>query len=136
MERASGGVIRHADHYLVLQYDLGHWGFVKGHIEADETPVDAFLREAYEETGLTAQDLSIIPGFHEKIHYFYKKGGQTIFKEVQYFLADSRSRTIALSFEHKTYLWLPFMEAIKTITFPEDREILEKAHAFLYRAKK
>jgi len=131
MEQSSGGVIRHHDTYLILQYGLGHWGFVKGHIEAGETPTDAFLREAREETGLTAHDLRLIEGFNEKIHYFYKKNGQTIYKEVQYFLADSHTQVISLSSEHKAYLWLPFQKAIKTITFPEDREILEKADAFL-----
>jgi 8-oxo-dGTP pyrophosphatase MutT (NUDIX family) len=131
MECSSGGVIRHLDTYLILQYGLGHWGFVKGHIEPGETARDAFLREAAEEAGLTETDLTILEGFNESIHYFYKKNGQSVFKEVQYCLADSSSNAVRLSSEHKAFRWLPYEEAYKQITFPEDQGILEKAHRFL-----
>lgn len=131
MERSSGGVIRYEDMFLLLHYGLGHWGFVKGHVETGETVRDAFLREAHEEAGLTSTDLDIIPGFQEKIHYFYKKGSQTIYKEVYYCLADSKTIHVTLSSEHTAYQWLPYKEALETLTFPEDQGILEKAQAFL-----
>jgi 8-oxo-dGTP pyrophosphatase MutT (NUDIX family) len=135
MERSSGGVIRYQDMFLLLHYGLGHWGFVKGHLEIGETPMDAFLREAQEEAGFAPTDLSIIPGFEEKIHYFFKKGTQTICKEVHYFLADSSKMMITLSSEHTAYQWLTYQEALETLTFPEDQGILEKAYAFLRSAK-
>ena len=131
MEVSSGGVIRHQDAFLILQYGLGHWGFVKGHIEPGETAIDAFFREAAEETGLTTADLRLIDGFHERIHYVYNKNGQAVYKEVQYFLADSRTITVRLSSEHQTFRWLPYDEALKQITFPEDQGVLKKAFRFL-----
>ena len=135
MEHSCGGVIRYQDMFLLLHYGLGHWGFVKGHVETGETPLQTFLREAQEESGLTADNLTIIPGFQEKIHYVYKKGTQIMYKEVNYFLADSNKMIITLSSEHTAYQWLPYQEALETLTFPEDQEILEKAYAFLNAPK-
>ena len=131
MEFSSGAVIRHHETFLILQYGLGHWGFVKGHIEPGETAIDAFYREAAEETGLTTTDLLLIDGFHEIIHYIYKKNGHNVYKEVQYYLADSQTTTVRLSSEHKTSRWLPYDEALKQITFPGDQEVFKKAHRFL-----
>lgn len=130
VERSSGGVIFNDDEYLLLKYGWGHWGFVKGKIEKDETYTDTFLREAEEETGLTPDELRIIDGFKESISYFYKKHGNTIYKEVFYLLAESSSKDISLSYEHDDYLWLPFEKAADQLTHENARNILKKAHEF------
>ncbi len=131
MERSAGGVIFHGKEFLLLKYGWGHWGFVKGNIEKGESEEEAFLREAEEEAGIGRDKLTIIDGFREKISYFYRREEKTIFKEVVYFVAESMTREIKLSFEHTDYAWLSFEDAIRKITYEGDRKVLVKAHDFL-----
>ena len=133
MERSAGGVIFCGELYLLLKYGWGHWGFVKGNIEKGETEEEAFFREAMEEAGLPRNALKIIDGFKEKISYFYKKEGKTIFKEVIYFLVESSSMDVSLSYEHTDYAWLKYEDAINKITHDGDKKILMKANQFLNR---
>ncbi len=50
--------------FLLLNYPSGHWDFIKGRIEKNESLKQAALREAREETGIT--DIEFIDGFEEK----------------------------------------------------------------------
>jgi 8-oxo-dGTP pyrophosphatase MutT (NUDIX family) len=53
---ASGIVLSGDGHVLLVQHrDLGCWLYPGGHIDANEDPVQAVLREVREETGLTCQ---------------------------------------------------------------------------------
>ncbi len=116
---------------LLLHYESGHWDFVKGHIEGNETEQQTLLREAKEEAGLT--DLRIIPGFREKISYFFKREGKTIPKDVIFLLAETKAseKDIKLSFEHSGYEWLGLDEAVKKVTYTNSKEVLKKADKFL-----
>lgn len=136
VERSCGGVIFKDGKYLLLRYEWGHWGFVKGNIEKGESLEETFLREAEEETGLKKEDLEIIEGFKEKISYFYRKEGKTIYKEVTYFLAESKTFDVKLSYEHTAYDWLEYEKALIRITYKNDRNILTKAHEFLKKMGK
>src|SRR3989338_9342144 len=115
--------------YLLLHYEEGHWDFPKGNIEKGEEEKETVKREIKEETGITK--ISFIEGFKEKIKYFYKREGQTIYKEVVFYLAETKESKIKISFEHIGYKWLSYGEAIKQLTFKNAKEILKKAHSFL-----
>jgi 8-oxo-dGTP pyrophosphatase MutT (NUDIX family) len=52
--------------YLLLQYEAGHWDFVKGNVEEGETEKETTLRELREETGIA--DAQFIEGFKETHH--------------------------------------------------------------------
>ena len=123
-EKGSGKLI-----YLLLHYPAGHWDFPKGHIEAGETETDSALRETREETGIS--EIRLIEGFREKINYYYKKEGKTIYKEVIYLLAEANETEVKLSFEHSGFDWLAFDDAVKRITFRNSKEVLKKADEFL-----
>jgi len=133
VEKSCGAVIFHENEYLLLKYGWGHWGFVKGNIEKGEDIKETFFREAEEEAGLKKENLRIINGFKEKISYFYRKEGKTIFKVVVYLLAESNTKNVKLSFEHTDYAWLPFEEALQLVTYEGDKKVLKKAHEFLKR---
>ena len=45
---------------LVVKNDTGHYGFPKGKRNKNETSIQTALREIYEETSLTQEDLSFI----------------------------------------------------------------------------
>lgn len=134
MLKSCGAVIFHKNgerKYLLLKYGWGHWGFVKGKIEEGEDDMQAVVREAEEETGIKMGQLKFIPQFMEEISYFYTYEGKKIYKEVVYFLAESLSSKIKLSYEHTDYAWLSYEEAIGVITYENDRKVLEKAENFL-----
>lgn len=122
-------------YYLLLHYPAGHWDFPKGHLKKGETEKETALREIKEETGL--EEIEFIPNFSEKITYFFrdkynhKKKSPLIFKEVIFYLTQSKEKNIKISFEHLGYEWLPFEEAIKKITFKNSKRVLKKAHYFL-----
>ena len=63
------------------------------------------------ETGI--KKISFIEGFKEKIKYFYKREGQTIYKEVVFYLCETKESKIKISFEHIGYKWLDYEDALK-----------------------
>lgn len=142
-EESAGAIIyilkNNVPHYLLLHYPSGHWEFAKGHVESGETPEVAALREIKEETGLV--DITIIPGFKQHAKYFFKKSYHLIgeakkkapwvFKLVTFYLAETKTETVNISKEHQGYIWLPYEEAIKKITFKNAKALLEKANNFV-----
>jgi bis(5'-nucleosidyl)-tetraphosphatase len=114
--------------YLLLHYEAGHWDYVKGEVEKGESEQDTVVRELREETGIT--DARFIEGFREEINYFYKMGGRTIYKEVVFFLMETETSDVVLSFEHIGYEWLDYQKAMERLTFENAKNVLRKAHTF------
>lgn len=114
--------------YLLLDYG-SHWDFPKGHIEPGEDPQTTAARELQEETGI--RDARIVPGFKESMRYFYRKAGEGMLKVVIFFLAETPTGEVTLSHEHSGYVWLPYEDALKRLTFKNARDLLAKAQAFL-----
>jgi 8-oxo-dGTP pyrophosphatase MutT (NUDIX family) len=115
--------------YLLLQYEAGHWDFVKGNVEPNESETDTVLRELKEETGIVATQT--IEGFRERIQYFYRRQGETIQKEVVFYLIQADTEKVELSFEHVGYAWLDYPDALERLTFKNAKDVLQKADAFL-----
>lgn len=131
-EKSCGAVVYSKNsevNYLLLQYEAGHWDFVKGNVEEGETEKDTTTRELQEETGIV--DTKFIDGFREKISYFYKRQGATIYKEVVFFLMETNTTNVKISFEHIDFEWLPYERAMEKLTFKNARDVLQKAHAFM-----
>jgi 8-oxo-dGTP pyrophosphatase MutT (NUDIX family) len=122
--RKNGGV-----EYLLLHYEAGHWDFVKGQVEVNESETETVLRELAEETGIT--DARFVERFREEVNYFYRRDGETIFKTVAYFLIEAHKSEVKLSYEHVGFEWLNIEEALKRLTFKSAKDVLRKAHAFL-----
>ena len=126
-------------YYLLLHYKSGHWDFPKGHIEKGEKEEETVKREIKEETGI--EDVEIIDGFKEWVKYVFrrsyglegeeKKKAPWVFKIVTFYLAETKTKEIKISFEHLGYKWLPYEEAFKQLTFKNAKEILKKANDFL-----
>jgi bis(5'-nucleosidyl)-tetraphosphatase len=115
--------------YLLLHYEAGHWDFVKGNVEPKESEKDTVTRELQEETGIA--DAQFIEGFKEKIEYFYRRQGATIHKEVIFFLIETHTKKVKLSYEHVGYTWLDYQNAMKRLTFKNAKDVLQKAHELL-----
>lgn len=146
-EKSAGAIIYrikdNIPYYLLLHYPSGHWEFAKGHIEAGENAEQAAIREIEEETGI--KDLKIISGFKEYIKYFFrksyglkgeaKKKAPWVFKLVVFYLATTKTENVKISEEHKGFLWLPYEQASKRLTYKNAKIILKKANDFILTAK-
>lgn len=128
-EKSCGAVVYLKDSevkYLLLHYEAGHWDFVKGNVEPNETEQETVIRELREETGIT--DAKFIEDFKEKIDYFYRRQGTTIHKEVIFYLMETHTETVKISYEHVGYIWLNYQQAMEKLTFKNARDVLQKAH--------
>ena len=115
--------------FLLLNYPQGHWDFVKGKIEENETLYETARRETKEETGIS--DIEFIDGFEGNIEYDFKFKREDVHKKVIFFLAKTNSKKIRLSHEHNDYLWSGYSESLKKITYQRSKNILIKANEFL-----
>ncbi len=115
--------------FLLLHYPTGHWDFVKGKIENNESLEQAAIRETKEETGIT--DIEFIKGFKEKIEYSFKFNGDIVQKEVIFFLAKTNTKQVKISDEHLDYVWLDFNNALNKITYENAKNILKKSKNYL-----
>ena len=118
---------------MLLNYPQGHWDFVKGHVEEGETDMQAAVREAREETGIT--DLVFKDGFKRTVKYtFYIPGGRAVHKSVVFFLARTQTAKVVISDEHRGYSWDTMDAAIKKATFENARKVLEHARDYMDKA--
>ena len=135
VERSAGAVVFRRENkkikYLLIQYGWGHWEFPRGLIEKRESLKEAAKREIEEEVGI--KDIQFIPGFKEWIKFFFKLRGKNIMKIATFLLAETKTKKIKLSYEHKDYAWLEYQEALEKLTFKNAKEILKKANQFLMK---
>ena len=52
-------------------------------------------------------------------------------KEVVFFIIESQTETVELSFEHIGFIWLDYEQAMEKLTFKNAKDVLQKAHDFL-----
>ena len=132
-EKSAGIVLFRNDsdknEFLLLNYPQGHWDFVKGKIERNETSHETALRETKEETGIT--NIEFVDGFEESVEYDFRFKKENIHKKVIFFLAKTNEKNIKLSHEHNDYLWLEYNDALKKTTFENAKNVLTKANEFL-----
>ncbi len=128
-EESIGGLVfkRNPLEFLILNYCAGHWGFVRGHREENETVEQTLLRELKEETGLEGK---IYPDFTAEHTYFFRSKKEIVKKKVIYFILEVFSKNVVLSKEHKDFVWLPFSKALEKLTFESTKEILKDAKGF------
>ena len=116
--------------FLLLNYPQGHWDFIKGKIEQNETLHETALRETKEETGIS--NIEFIDDFEELVEYYFRFNNENIHKKVIFFLAKTETlQTVSLSHEHNDYLWLGYNDALKKTTYKNARNVLSKANEFL-----
>ena len=135
-EKSAGIVLLRNDsgknEFLLLNYPQGHWDFVKGKVEQNETPHETAIRETGEETGIT--NIEFIDGFEESVEYDFRFKKENIHKKVIFFLAKTDEKNIKLSHEHNDYIWLEYNDALKKTTFENAKNVLSKANEFLLTA--
>lgn len=107
---------------LIKNKRSNNWGFPKGHMEKGETREQTAIREVLEETGI---HINICEDFIHESHY---KIGSKIEKHVDVFLASTGdTQTVIQQEEIEDYIWLKYPEALSTLRFENDKEILTAA---------
>ena len=106
---------------LICHANGGHWGFPKGHVEANETETETALREIREETGL---DVTLDTGFRTVVTYSPKPG---VIKDVIYFAGDEKIPVEEITGLH----WASPNDAASLITYENDRNVLAQYRAYM-----
>ncbi|MBQ5313286.1 MAG: NUDIX domain-containing protein [Oscillospiraceae bacterium] len=116
---------------LIKHSNSGHWSFPKGHVEAGETEVETAIREVFEETGVKA-DIDI--RFREVVTYSPKKD---VIKDVIYFFATTEcDKTQKQESEVSEVMWVDIGDALKCVSYRNDKELVTKAIRFYKQHKK
>jgi 8-oxo-dGTP pyrophosphatase MutT (NUDIX family) len=126
--------------YILLKRKLHWkgWEFPKGGIDKNEKPIKTAKRETEEETGLSPIK---IMRYNIKGRYNYHKilkdrpnfKGQT-FELFSASIKQKPNQKIKLDpKEHSAYVWLPFKQAIKKLTWPNQKKCLKIVNKILMK---
>ena len=137
IEETSAGIVifrkeNSKNLFLLLRYPSGHWDFVKGKMEKDESTHETAVRETKEETGI--EDVSFLENFEEWIDYNFQYQGELVQKKVVFFLAETKTKEIEISNEHLDYIWMDYNAAMEKTTFDNAKTVLTRAQALLTKA--
>ena len=134
LETSAGGVVYRVQDgeplFLLIRDSYRNWGFPKGHLEPEEKPDAAALREVQEETGL---DGLLLDGEIETIDWFFRFRGRLVHKVCHFYLMHTTSsRTKPQRDEGITACrWVRFDEAQRLVSYANAREVLTRAHAMV-----
>ncbi len=125
-EFSSGGIVFNDKGQVLLtkHSQNHHWGFPKGWIDPGETSEQTAIREVKEEGGVEAE----IIGKVGVSKYVYTLNGEKIFKVVtiykmKYLAGDPKDH----DWEMEDAGWFTPEEALKTLDFSSDKQLLKKA---------
>jgi 8-oxo-dGTP pyrophosphatase MutT (NUDIX family) len=108
------------------------WALPKGIIDEGEKPEQTAVREVAEETGIEARLVTKLGD----IRYVYTWAGERVFKVVSFYLLRyRRGRLGEIATEQRIEVaearWLPLEEASRLLAYRGEREMAEKALAFI-----
>ena len=134
-EKSCGAVvftkINNEIKFLIEEMVEGHFAFPKGHVENNESDIETAKREIKEETGL---DVMFLSCFKESTHYYPM---QDVEKKVIYFLAEANviGNLKVQKDEVREIYFLNYDEALKALTYENDKDVLREALKYLTSMK-
>jgi 8-oxo-dGTP pyrophosphatase MutT (NUDIX family) len=123
---AGGAVIDKEDKVLILRRKVeGTWVLPKGRREEGETLRDTALREVTEETGIANLKIEREIGMVRYV-FFWRPKDVNFKKTVHYFLMTllDGGADINLEPDFSEHKWVDYQDAMKTLTFENDRRIV------------
>ena len=138
-EFSAGGVVVNEDNEVVVIVPTRRsadgskvLALPKGHPDGRESAVEAALREVREEAGVQAEVVETLG----EVRYWYQRGGRRIAKVVEFFLLRYVSGDVD-DHDHEVELarWVPATEAVETLTYAGERDMVRRALSQGQRAK-
>jgi 8-oxo-dGTP pyrophosphatase MutT (NUDIX family) len=127
---AGGVVVRGDETVVIVPRKPGPEGqrtlaLPKGHPDDGETMEQAAAREVQEETGVEGE---LVARLGDVKYWYRRKNGRPRPKLVTFYLFEYRSGDIA-DHDHEVLeaLWMPLEEARTALTFPGERQMVERA---------
>jgi 8-oxo-dGTP pyrophosphatase MutT (NUDIX family) len=131
LEVSAGGIVfrrvsGEGARYLLIRDSYKNWGFPKGHLEGDESPAQAAMRETAEETGL---DHLILHGPIRVIDWHFRFRGRHIHKYCHFFLFESSDGEACPQLDEgiTACQWRPLAEALDLLSYDNARGVLKRA---------
>ena len=131
LEVSAGGIVFRRDddgqaRFLLIRDSYSNWGFPKGHLEENESPAEAAVRETAEETGLTHL---ILQGPIRVIDWHFRFRGRAIHKYCHFFLLESPAGDPVPQVEEgiTDFRWLLLPGALDKLSYDNARGVLKRA---------
>jgi len=136
-EFSAGGVVVNPDREVVVIVPTRRaadgsrvLALPKGHPDGGESAAEAALREVREEAGVEAE----VVGSLGQVRYWYQRNGKRIAKVVEFFLLRYVSGDVAdHDHEVEQARWVPAAEAVKTLSYAGERDMVREALSRLER---
>lgn len=138
-ETSAGGIVITCVHGVHLAAVIARrnragrleWCLPKGHLEGDETPEEAAVREIAEETGIHGEVVRRL-GI---VDYWFTGDDRRVHKVVHHFLLDALGGTLSVEgdpdSEAEIAEWVALEELPSRLAYPNERRLAETAHAVL-----
>ena len=130
MEKSAGAVlytiIDNKINYLISLDFHNNWGFPKGHLENDETEIEAALREIKEEVGI---DAKIDSNYRKELVYVMPNG---IEKHSIYFIGKFLNQIPSKQLEEvQDIKILSYNQTLDILTFDSMKQVLKEVNSYL-----
>ena len=131
LEVSAGGIVfrrvpGEGARYLLIRDSYSNWGFPKGHLEGNESPAEAAMRETAEETGLSQL---VLQGPIRVIDWHFRFRGRHIHKYCHFFLFESPDGDVSPQVDEgiTACQWRPLSEALEILSYDNARGVLKRA---------